>query len=135
MIKSIPKLAADLQENPEQVIKDLEELRQIGVSPFSSVPYSLYNNLHHNSYRAFWLRFSVTGNILGLPSPRSIWKSDFQSSRFVYLNLGPRFPVLTPVHLPGISSPTGALGKCNLERAWKEPPKEGLPTLYPDIVF
>jgi len=47
MIKSIPKLAADLQENPEQVIKDLEELRQIGVSPFSSVPYSLYNNLHH----------------------------------------------------------------------------------------
>ncbi|KAG9077921.1 hypothetical protein FS749_010151 [Ceratobasidium sp. UAMH 11750] len=56
----IPELAKRLQEKPEEVINDMKEFRQ----------YVTNGN---------GLRFSVTGNVLGLKRPRSAWKENFES--------------------------------------------------------
>ncbi|KAH8102439.1 Metalloenzyme, LuxS/M16 peptidase-like protein [Cristinia sonorae] len=57
----IPKLAAQLQESPEEAIKDFEEIRRYLTDPSG-------------------VRFSVTGNILDLKQPRSIWDKYFAQS-------------------------------------------------------
>jgi hypothetical protein len=69
-------LSEKIHEAPEEVIKQFESLRQ----------YSEY--LVHNSGDSLQssalpvtdptgVRFSVTGNILGVPEPRSIWNKYF----------------------------------------------------------
>ncbi|TCD61425.1 hypothetical protein EIP91_008439 [Steccherinum ochraceum] len=57
----IPKLAAQLQEAPEEAIKDFEEIRKYLTDPAG-------------------VRFSVTGNVLDLKQPRSTWTKHFGSS-------------------------------------------------------
>ncbi|KAA1467937.1 hypothetical protein DENSPDRAFT_833113 [Dentipellis sp. KUC8613] len=54
----IPKLAKQLQTSPEEVIKDFEEIRKHITDPSG-------------------VRFSVTGNVLALPKPRSVWAKYF----------------------------------------------------------
>ncbi|KDR85083.1 hypothetical protein GALMADRAFT_233694 [Galerina marginata CBS 339.88] len=56
----IPRLAKSLQESPDQVIADFEEIRK-----YMTVPTGI--------------RFSVTGNVLSLKEPRSIWGKHFSS--------------------------------------------------------
>ncbi|KAJ4486251.1 Metalloenzyme, LuxS/M16 peptidase-like protein [Lentinula aciculospora] len=56
----VPKLAKELQESPEKVIADLEEIRKHVTDPSG-------------------MRFSVTGNILKLDHPRSTWTKYFQA--------------------------------------------------------
>ncbi|KAF8507185.1 Metalloenzyme, LuxS/M16 peptidase-like protein [Russula emetica] len=51
-------LSEKIQEAPEEVIKDFESLRQYITDPTG-------------------VRFSVTGNILGVPKPRSTWNKYF----------------------------------------------------------
>jgi len=51
-------LSEKINEAPEEVIKDFESLRQYITDPTG-------------------VRFSVTGNILGVPKPRSIWNKYF----------------------------------------------------------
>ncbi|KAF7306997.1 hypothetical protein MIND_00492500 [Mycena indigotica] len=60
-LEFIPKLAKELQENPEQVIADLLEIRRCVVDPAG-------------------IRFSVTGNVLALQNPRSTWGKYFSST-------------------------------------------------------
>lgn len=67
----IPKLAKQLQEKPEEVIADFEEIRKYLTDPSG-------------------MRFSVTGNVLKLDKPRSVWSK--------YFNSIPEVP-LTPVPL------------------------------------
>ncbi|KAH7931086.1 hypothetical protein BV22DRAFT_1027850 [Leucogyrophana mollusca] len=55
----VPKLTKDLQEDPDKVIADFEELRKCVTDPSG-------------------VRISVTGNILGIPKPRSIWAKHFE---------------------------------------------------------
>ncbi|TFK57173.1 hypothetical protein OE88DRAFT_1650788 [Heliocybe sulcata] len=54
----IPKIMQQLQESPEAVTKEFEELRQYITEPSG-------------------VRFSVSGNILGLPEPRGVWRKHF----------------------------------------------------------
>ncbi|KAH7911953.1 Metalloenzyme, LuxS/M16 peptidase-like protein [Hygrophoropsis aurantiaca] len=54
----IPVLIKDLQENPDKVIADLEELRKFVTDPSG-------------------VRMSVTGNIVSIPKPRSVWDKYF----------------------------------------------------------
>ncbi|KAJ4001026.1 Metalloenzyme, LuxS/M16 peptidase-like protein [Lentinula boryana] len=63
----IPKLAKELQESPERVIADLEEIRKHVIDPSG-------------------MRFSVTGNVLKLNHPRSTWSKYFQAVPEVPLN-------------------------------------------------
>ncbi|KAH7883663.1 Metalloenzyme, LuxS/M16 peptidase-like protein [Phlebopus sp. FC_14] len=56
----VPNLISDLQEMPERVIADFEELRQCLTNPSG-------------------LRISVTGNVLGLAKPRSTWAQHFKN--------------------------------------------------------
>ncbi|KAG8934409.1 hypothetical protein FRC02_010043 [Tulasnella sp. 418] len=50
----IPRLAKELQDSPEAVIKDFETLRELVTKPTG-------------------VRFSVTGNVLAVPQPRKPW--------------------------------------------------------------
>lgn len=54
----IPRLTKRLQETPEEVIKEFEEIRSYLIKPNG-------------------LRFSVTGNVLALDKPRSTWAKYF----------------------------------------------------------
>ncbi|KAI0271378.1 Metalloenzyme, LuxS/M16 peptidase-like protein [Gloeopeniophorella convolvens] len=54
----IRNLSEQIQESPEQVIKAFEEIRQYVTDPSG-------------------VRFSVTGNVLGIPKPRSVWDKYF----------------------------------------------------------
>ncbi|KAF9270307.1 hypothetical protein L218DRAFT_952466 [Marasmius fiardii PR-910] len=56
----IPTLAKQLQDAPEQVISDFEEIRKYLTDPSS-------------------MRFSVTGNVMKVGKPRSVWKKYFHS--------------------------------------------------------
>ncbi|OCH95812.1 hypothetical protein OBBRIDRAFT_788022 [Obba rivulosa] len=58
-VEFIPKLAQQLQTSPEEVIKDFEEIRKYMTDPSG-------------------VRFSVTGNVLDLQQPRSLWGTYFQ---------------------------------------------------------
>ncbi|KAJ7070954.1 Metalloenzyme, LuxS/M16 peptidase-like protein [Mycena amicta] len=60
-IEFIPKVAKQLQENPEQVIADLSEIRRYVTDPAG-------------------VRFSVSGNVLKLQRPRSTWAKYFSAS-------------------------------------------------------
>ncbi|KZT30492.1 hypothetical protein NEOLEDRAFT_1126056 [Neolentinus lepideus HHB14362 ss-1] len=57
----IPKIAQQLQESPEAVTNDFEELRKYIIEPSG-------------------IRFSVSGNILGLRKPRDVWRKHFGSA-------------------------------------------------------
>jgi len=57
----VPKLIKELQENSERVIADFEEIRKYITDPTG-------------------IRFSVTGNVLGLKEPRSTWGKHFSSA-------------------------------------------------------
>ncbi|KAI6047558.1 Metalloenzyme, LuxS/M16 peptidase-like protein [Pisolithus marmoratus] len=67
----VPKLIAELRETPDRVVADFEALRSCLIDPSG-------------------IRFSVTGNILGVAKPRSVWGKYFGSL--------PKSP-LTPVRL------------------------------------
>ncbi|KAG6337340.1 hypothetical protein ID866_1765 [Astraeus odoratus] len=54
----VPKLIAELRETPEKVVSDFEELRRCLTDPSG-------------------IRFSVTGNVLSVSKPRSIWAEYF----------------------------------------------------------
>ncbi|PFH54559.1 hypothetical protein AMATHDRAFT_123 [Amanita thiersii Skay4041] len=69
-IDFIRQLAQKLQESPEEVIADLEEVRRLMTDPSG-------------------VRFSVTGNILALDKPRSTWGKYFKAT----LPEGPLSPV------------------------------------------
>ncbi|KZT72760.1 hypothetical protein DAEQUDRAFT_663389 [Daedalea quercina L-15889] len=56
----IPELAKQLQENPDEVVKDFEEIRRYLTDPSS-------------------VRFSVAGNVLSLKQPRGPWARHFQT--------------------------------------------------------
>ncbi|KAL0072062.1 hypothetical protein AAF712_000985 [Marasmius tenuissimus] len=56
----IPKLAKQLQESPEEVIADFEAIRKHMTEPSG-------------------MRFSVTGNVLKVDKPRSVWSKYFHS--------------------------------------------------------
>ncbi|KAH0590626.1 hypothetical protein H2248_000757 [Termitomyces sp. 'cryptogamus'] len=60
-LEFVPKLAKRLQDNPTEVIGDFEEIRKHLVDPSG-------------------VRFSVTGNVLGLEKPRSTWAKHFGKS-------------------------------------------------------
>jgi len=54
----VPRLAQQLQDSPEEVIKDFEEIRHHMTDPSG-------------------VRFSVAGNVLAIKEPRSIWHKHF----------------------------------------------------------
>ncbi|THH10161.1 hypothetical protein EW145_g1526 [Phellinidium pouzarii] len=57
-MKAIPDVINKLRESPEDVRKEFEEIRKYLTNPSG-------------------MRFSVTGNILDLPKPRSVWNKYF----------------------------------------------------------
>jgi hypothetical protein len=59
-IDFIPRLAKELQDSPEKVVADFEEIRKFVTDPGG-------------------IRFSVTGNVLKLENPRSLWSKYFNS--------------------------------------------------------
>lgn len=54
----VPKLIQNLQEDPDTVVADFEELRKYLTDPTG-------------------VRISVTGNVLDIPKPRSVWSKHF----------------------------------------------------------
>lgn len=58
LMEFIPQITKSLQEKPDEVIKDFEELRNHFTKPNG-------------------LRFSVTGNVLSVDKPRSTWNKYF----------------------------------------------------------
>lgn len=74
----IPKLAKKLQESPEDVIKDMQEFRKYREwLSFDKKPMILTQRDVVTNERG--MRFSVTGNVLGLKRPRSAWKDNFKN--------------------------------------------------------
>lgn len=72
----IPKLTQRLQESPEEVLADFEAIRKHGVF---SIDHCSVNDV--DSLLAIdpsGIRFSVTGNILGIKEPRSTWARYFK---------------------------------------------------------
>lgn len=57
-LEYIPKLAQRLQDEPEEVVRELETVRKYLTAPEA-------------------LKFVVWGDILSLPNPRAVWKSAF----------------------------------------------------------
>lgn len=74
----IPELAKRLQENPEQVIKDMQEFREYGESFWSHMKLLVLMELVVATNER-GVRFSVTGNVLALKRPRSAWKDNFKN--------------------------------------------------------
>ncbi|KAG5654101.1 hypothetical protein H0H81_007515 [Sphagnurus paluster] len=60
-VEFIPKLAQQIQQSPAQVIADFKEIRKHLIDPTG-------------------VRFSVTGNVLRLEKPRSVWEKYFKQS-------------------------------------------------------
>ncbi|KAF8832423.1 hypothetical protein HHX47_DHR1001921 [Lentinula edodes] len=58
-VEFVPKLAKELQESPERVIADFDEIRKHMIDPSG-------------------MRFSVSGNVLKINHPRSTWRKYFQ---------------------------------------------------------
>lgn len=59
-LEFLPELQARLKENPDSIVKDLEEFRSIITQPNG-------------------MRVSVAGNILELEKPRSAWAEHFKT--------------------------------------------------------
>ncbi|KAF9069136.1 Metalloenzyme, LuxS/M16 peptidase-like protein [Rhodocollybia butyracea] len=75
----VPKLAKELQESPDKILADFEEIRKHVTDPSG-------------------MRFSVTGNVLKLDKPRSTWAKYFQTPPGVPLSPVPlSSEVLSPV--------------------------------------
>lgn len=69
-------LLEKIQEIPEEVIKEFESLRQYSGYHMHNSGDSLYSSALSVTDPT-GVRFSVTGNILGVPNPRSIWNKYF----------------------------------------------------------
>ncbi|KDQ63640.1 hypothetical protein JAAARDRAFT_29668 [Jaapia argillacea MUCL 33604] len=54
----VPKIMKQLQETPEEVVREFEEIRKYVTDPSG-------------------IRFSVSGNVMGLEKPRSVWAKYF----------------------------------------------------------
>jgi len=82
----IPKLAKTLQESPDDVLADFETIRKHVIDPAG-------------------VRFSVTGNVLGVKEPRSTWGKYF----------GPSLPSVPLSPIPMASKTLSEVGK-NISR-------------------
>jgi hypothetical protein len=72
----IRSLSEKIQEAPEEVIEAFESIRRISeYSEHNSNRFSLLTALPVTDPTG--VRFSVTGNILGVPKPRDIWNKYF----------------------------------------------------------
>jgi len=77
----IPKLAKALQDAPNEVIADFEEIRRSCMAWPSFLTIVSIIKLHlFTVTEPSGIRFSVTGNVLGIKQPRSIWAKYFASS-------------------------------------------------------
>jgi len=75
MMESIPKLIKQLADDPQSIKRDLETIRQ-----HSKFIYTILILITHRWFsvtNSREIRFSVSGNVLALPRPRSIWKEVF----------------------------------------------------------
>ncbi|KAH8114457.1 Metalloenzyme, LuxS/M16 peptidase-like protein [Phellopilus nigrolimitatus] len=61
LMKALPEIMERIRKNPEGVRKDFEKIRKYLTDPSG-------------------IRFSVTGNVLDLPKPRSTWSKYFENS-------------------------------------------------------
>ncbi|KAF7436910.1 hypothetical protein PC9H_003744 [Pleurotus ostreatus] len=87
-IQFIPTLAKLLQDSPDEVIADLEEIRKYMTEPSG-------------------VRFSVAGNVLALPSPRQTWGKYFGTS----------FPEIPLAPVPLARQTLSELGKNPVRKA------------------
>ena len=69
-------LSEKIQEAPEEVIKEFESLRQYREYLVHNSRDSLYSSALQVTDPT-GVRFSVSGNILGVPQPRSVWNKHF----------------------------------------------------------
>jgi Zn-dependent M16 (insulinase) family peptidase len=72
----IPALNKELQESPEQVIADFENIRRYCELDLSPLVY-IYKTMFSSVTDASGVRFSLTGNVLSLNQPRSILGKHF----------------------------------------------------------
>lgn len=73
-LEFVPKLAKQLQESPSEVIADLEAIRKCCQC---SIPTFFCMLTKSPVMDPSGIRFSVTGNVLRLEKPRSIWAKYF----------------------------------------------------------
>lgn len=67
-----------LKSEPEQVVADLQELRTACVSEQLTVDSaSKYTDLRPAVTSASGMRIAITGDILSMPQPVSVWKENF----------------------------------------------------------
>ncbi|KAI0068340.1 hypothetical protein BV25DRAFT_1875780 [Artomyces pyxidatus] len=92
----IPTLAQKLREKPEEAIAEFEEIRKLITDPSG-------------------VRFSVTGNVLSLPKPRSVWGKYFGG------------------HLPESKLLPVPLSNKALSKVGKHPVKKGVVIVLPTI--
>jgi Zn-dependent M16 (insulinase) family peptidase len=71
----IPTLLQELQDEPERVVASFEELRKAGRFGFTRCLYCVL--ICPIVVQPSGIRFSVTGNVLGIPKPRSAWSKYF----------------------------------------------------------
>lgn len=90
LMEFIPQLTKNLQEKPDEVIKDFEEIRSYLVKPNG-------------------LRFSVAGNVLSVDKPRSTWGKYF-SLPVSHFSIPRRDSCVSPAfNSPFLSLPSPAL--------------------------
>jgi hypothetical protein len=107
LIDFMPKLAEQLQEHPEQVIADFEDIRAAFTKPEG-------------------IRMAVTGNVLALDKPRSVWAKHFdfigvRKTYFLAVVCYSSFGAYPTGKCAGIGS---GLRKFS-EQAWENPCSEG----------
>jgi Zn-dependent M16 (insulinase) family peptidase len=71
----IPQLLQDLQTSPDKIIADFNELRKY--REFSDLQVRLVISLFALVTDPSGIRMAVTGNVLGIKNPRSLWNKHF----------------------------------------------------------
>ena len=76
----IPNLIQKLQDSPDDVLADFDSIRKHGRSTLLSIRFCVAHNVSLLVIDPSGVRFSVTGNVLGVKEPRSTWAKYFGSS-------------------------------------------------------
>lgn len=125
----IPGLIQRLQDEPEKVIEEFEAIRQIGELDLHLLCFPLANKPYFSVIRPEGIRFSVTGNILDIQSPKKPWRehfSDIVSLRGYFSSTKGITLFQSPVE-PNTST-TRPFFRRDLERTWQETHHQGLST-------
>lgn len=123
LMEFIPQLTQRLQNNPDEVIEELEKIRGYGKATAVNLSCSVSD--FHTVTDPSGVRFSVTGNVLGVKAPRSTWGKYFNGKLKVQsIHDRPALNLTQPM-CAGNTACSSAIDQCYIERTRQKPSQEG----------